>query len=218
MLRGSSPTTTRGLQPAERSLCWFYGKRERKRHGTSLRSSVVGLRFVRRCAVRSKSPQMRSQIRVLACARLTRGRVRLAAGTYSLRLQPPPICGGFALAICRVGCGEDGRAERRRRHDHPLRAQRAPVLLDTKRNGVRPFFNLTSTRLPNTVFAKHHGASWRSAGGVIRQCGFNPRQHPPSDFAPAKSRATGGERFRAQALRARECSPQGGRPHVQRDR
>ena len=77
--------------------------------------------------------------------------------------------------------------------------------------------NLSSTRLPDTVIAKHHGAAWRSAGGVIRQCGPSSRQHPPSDFA-SKSRAPGGERFRAQALRARECSPQGGRPHVHRVR
>jgi hypothetical protein len=48
--------------------------------------------------------------------------------------------------------------------------------------------NLTSARLLNTVIAKHLGAPWRSAGGVIRQCGPSSRQHPPSDFA-AKSRA-----------------------------
>ena len=84
-----------------------------------------------------------------------------------------------------------------------------------KKRGIDPF-DLTSARLPNTVFAKHHGAPWRSAGGVIRQCTAHPRQHRPSDFA-SKSRAPGGERFRAQALRARECSPQGGRPHVHRD-
>ena len=39
-----------------------------------------------------------------------------------------------------------------------------------EKRGIDPF-NLTSTRLPLTVFAKHHGAPWRSAGGVIRQCG-----------------------------------------------
>ena len=170
---------------------------------------------VRRCAVRSKSRQMQSDARP-ACARLTRDRVRLAAGTYSLRLQAPPICGGFASAICRVGCGEDGRAERKRSLDHPLRAQRAPALLDTRKKGRSTPPNLSSTRLPDTVIAKHHAAPWRSAGGVIRQNGSRPRCPGPSDFA-AKSRAPGGERFRAQALRARECSPQGGRPHVQRD-
>jgi hypothetical protein len=74
----------------------------------------------------------------------------------------------------------------------------------------------SSTRLPGTVFAKHHGAPWRSAGGESLQGRSSSNQHPPSDFAP-KSRAHGGERFRAQALRARECSPQGGRPHVHRD-
>ena len=159
---------------------------------------------------------VRSQIRVLAGVRVTRDQVSLAAGTYSIRLQSPPICGGLASAICRVGCGEDGRAERRRRHDHPLRAQRAPALLDIEKNGDRPF-NPTSTRLLITVFARHHCASWRSTGGVIRQNGSRRSCPTPSQIAPAIWRATGGERFRAQALRARECSPQGGRPHVQRD-
>ena len=86
-----------------------------------------------------------------------------------------------------------------------------------RKNRGSTLFNLTSARLPNTVFARHHGAPWRSAGGVIRQCGSRRRCPGPSQIAPAIWRATGGERFRAQALRARECSPQGGRPHVHRD-
>ena len=87
-----------------------------------------------------------------------------------------------------------------------------------KKKGESTPSDLTSARLPDIVFAKHHGAPWRSAGGVIRQCRSSSRQHPPSQIAPAIWRAPGGERFRAQALRARECSPQGGRPHVQRDK
>src|SRR5207342_3425341 len=91
--------------------------------------------------------------------------------------------------------------------------------LDTRKKIASVPSSLARTRLliEITVCAKHHDASWRSAGGVSLQCRSKSNEHPPSDFA-AKSRATGGERFRAQALRARKCSPQGGRPHVHRDR
>ena len=88
-------------------------------------------------AVRFKRADVRPQIQRPARARLTRDRVSLAAGTFPLRLQAPPICGSRA-AICRVGCGEGARAERRRRREHPLRAQRAPALLDTKKKADRP--------------------------------------------------------------------------------
>ena len=85
-----------------------------------------------------------------------------------------------------------------------------------EKRGIEPS-NLTGARLPITVFAEHHGAPWRSAGGVIRQYGSRRRCPGPSQIGFAIWRAPGGERFRAQALRARECSPQGGRPHVHRE-
>ena len=108
------------------------------------------------------------------------------------------------------------RAEAKARPSSPC-PTRSGTSRYMKKSGSTPS-NLTSTRLPNTVFAKHHGAPWRSAGGVIRQYGSRRRCPGPSQIAPAIWRAPGGERFRAQALRARECSPQGGRPHVHRGR
>ena len=133
----------------------------------------------------------------------------LAVTTHLRRLRL-----GDSVAL---GAERMARAERRRRREHPLRAQRAPALLDTKKKGDRPLSTLPARVCrtpcsPNTT--AHHGEA-----RVACLCNADPSrdQHPPSDFA-AKSRAPGGERFRAQALRARECSPQGGRPHVHRDR
>jgi hypothetical protein len=108
-----------------------------------------------------------------------------------------------------------GRAEAKAQASSPC-PTRSGTSRYKKKSGSTPS-NPSGARLPNTVFAKHHGAPWRSAGGVSRQCGSRRRCPGPSQIAPAIWRAPGGERARAQALRARECSPLGGRPHVQRD-
>ena len=180
--------------------------------GTSLRSSVMGLRFsqIQESADAQSDPS--------ACMRETHEGPSQSCCGYLLT----PIAATTHLRRLRLGDlsrwvrrGCLGRAKAKAQASSP-RPTRSGTSRYKKKGGIDPL-NLTSARLPNTVFAKHHGAAWRSAGGVIRQGGSKSRQHPPSDFA-SKSRAPGGERFRAQALRARECSPQGGRPHVQRDR
>ena len=79
----------------------------------------------------------------------------------------------------RRGCS--CRAEAKARASSPC-PTRSGTSRYRKKSGSTPS-NLTSTRLPITVIAKHHGAPWRSAGGVIRQCGSQPRQPSPSDFA-----------------------------------
>jgi len=125
VLRGSSPTTPRGLQPAERSLYWFTeGGKERL--GTSLRSSQTGLASLvsggtslrvlarwcgdgtrrwtcarrakgRRCAVRSRSPQMRSQIQDPADAQSG-----LSARTRETQGGPSQTCCGYVPTLLSV--------------------------------------------------------------------------------------------------------------------
>ena len=169
---------------------------------------------------------MRSQIRESAdaqsdsslCMRETREGPRQTRCGY----LPTPLAATTNLRRLRLGDlsrwvwrGWSCRAQAKARPSSP-RPTRSGTSRYKKNTGSTPL-DLTSARLPITVIAKHHRASWRSAGGVIRQNGSRRRCPGPSQIAPAIWRAPGGERFRAQALRARECSPQGGRPHVHRD-
>ena len=164
MLRGSSPTTTRGLQPAERSLCWFYGKRERERLGTSegLRSLVsMGLRFARaRFAVRRRIPgggraqsrfrdrQMRSQIQESAdaqsdpsaCMRETHegpSQILLWVLTHSACRHHPSAAASPRRSVG-VGCEDGAQAERRRRPEHHPRAQHPGTSRYKKKSGTGP--------------------------------------------------------------------------------
>ena len=161
----------------------------------------------RTCAVRSKACMRETHEgpSQTCCGYLL---TPLAATTHLRRLRL-----GDLSRWVRRGCS--CRAEAKARASSP-RPTRSGTSRYKKKGGSTPS-NLTSARLPLTVFAKHHGAPWRSAGGVIRQCRSKSETASPERFRSAKSRAPGGERFRAQALRARECSPQGGRPHVHRD-
>ena len=101
---------------------------------------------------------------------------------------PTPIADTTHLRRLRLGDlsrwvrrGCSGRAEAKARASSP-RPTRSGTSRYKKKRGSTPS-NLTSARLPNTVFAKHHGAPWRSAGGVIRQCGSSRRCPGPSHFA-----------------------------------
>ena len=203
--------------------------------GTSLRSSRWDFASLvlrdgdsggGRAQSRFKDRQMRSQIQESADAQSDP-----SACMRETHEGPSQTCCGYLLTpladtthLRRLRLGDlsrwvrrgcSGRAEAKAQASSP-RPTRSGTSRYKKKRGSTPS-NLTSARLPITVFAKHHGAPWRSAGGVIRQCGSRRRCPGPSQIAPAIWRAPGGERFRAQALRARECSPQGGRPHVHRD-
>jgi hypothetical protein len=159
----------------------------------------------------------RSPIRGLARARVTRGRLNVAVGTCRLDRRHHPSAAAspwrsVALGAERLVVPSAGEGTTSLSAPNALRHFSIP-----KNKGGSSPPNRSSTRLPSAVCAKQHGAPWRSAGGVIRQNGSRRRCPGPSQIAPAIWRAPGGERFRAQALRARECSPQGGRPHVHRE-
>jgi hypothetical protein len=115
-----------------------------------------------------------------ACARLTRDRVRLAAGTYSLRLQPPPICGGFASAICRCWVRGWGSGRAHAKAGAPSSRPTPRHFSIQEKSGNAPHPNLTNPRLPNSLSPKHRGPTLASAsGGRSLQCGSRRRCRYP---------------------------------------
>ena len=126
-------------------------------------------------------PARRARQRGAPFFRSSRGSRNGCSGAADQRRPlSPPICGGFASAICRCwvrGWGS-GRAQAKARAPSSRPTPRHFSITEKKEWPAPP--NLTSARLPNSLIPKHRGPTLASAsGGRSLQCGSRRRYRHP---------------------------------------